>query len=360
MSLKYMKQLDGLRAFAVFAVLYVHYLPDKKYWLFGINWGDFAVRLFFVLSGFLITGILLKCRQYVTSGQQTPLLVLRQFYIRRFLRIFPLFYLTLAVAAVINISPVRETIYWHILYLSNFYVAYLGSWPGSVSHLWSIAVEEQFYLIWPWLIIFVSKKMLLPTILSLIIIGPLFRLAGGAFGLNDFAIHTLTPGVIDTLGFGALLAYLKYRGESNITKIFTNSCILIGFPLLVFIEYLNYKDNSSIVASIFHDTALGLTFTWLIAQAARGFRGIIGKILEFSPIVYLGKISYGIYVIHLFVRIGFDKLIQDSSLSAYIPHWSLIILFYTGVTVILAVISWHIFEKPINELKKFFPYIDND
>lgn len=135
MSLKYMKQLDGLRAFAVFAVLYVQYLPDKKYWLFGIYWGEFAVRLFFVLSGFLITGILLKCRQYVALEQQTALLVLRQFYIRRFLRIFPLFYITLALAAVINIPPVRETIYWHILYLSNFYVAYLGSWPGSVSHL---------------------------------------------------------------------------------------------------------------------------------------------------------------------------------------------------------------------------------
>jgi peptidoglycan/LPS O-acetylase OafA/YrhL len=90
-----MKQLDGLRAMAVLAVLWTHYLPEE-YWLFGIYWGGVGVRLFFVLSGFLITGILLKSRQHVMQGKQCPLFAIRQFYIRRFLRIFPLYYVTLA------------------------------------------------------------------------------------------------------------------------------------------------------------------------------------------------------------------------------------------------------------------------
>src|SRR5262245_10076041 len=83
-ALKYMQQLDGLRAMAVLAVLWTHYLP-KEYWLFGIYWGGYGVRLFFVLSGFLITGILLKSRQSIIQGQQCFTFALRQFYIRRFL-----------------------------------------------------------------------------------------------------------------------------------------------------------------------------------------------------------------------------------------------------------------------------------
>ncbi|MGH7999853.1 MAG: acyltransferase family protein, partial [Brasilonema sp.] len=131
-ALKYMKQLDGLRAIAVFAVLYTHYLPEK-YWLFDIYWGGIGVRLFFVLSGFLITSILLKCRDYITSRQQTLSFTLRQFYIRRFLRLIPLYYAILFLAALINIPPVRETLAWHIPYLSNIYFAIKGDFHASVS-----------------------------------------------------------------------------------------------------------------------------------------------------------------------------------------------------------------------------------
>src|SRR5215471_9719868 len=121
-ALKYMRQLDGLRAIAVLAVLWTHYLP-QEYWLSGIYWGGVGVRLFFVLSGFLITGILLKSRQYITQGKQCSLVAIRQFYIRRFLRIFPLYYVILALTAIMAIPPVRETIAWHIAYLSNVYFA---------------------------------------------------------------------------------------------------------------------------------------------------------------------------------------------------------------------------------------------
>ena len=105
----YMPQLDGLRALAVLAVLWTHYLPEP-YWLFGVYWGGYGVRLFFVLSGFLITTLLLSCRHYVHHGQQRRSVVLRQFYCRRFLRLCPLYYATLTVTALLNIAPVRETL----------------------------------------------------------------------------------------------------------------------------------------------------------------------------------------------------------------------------------------------------------
>src|SRR5215475_7898397 len=128
-AFKYMKQLDGLRAMAVLAVLWTHYLPEE-YWLFGVYWGGLGVRLFFVLSGFLITGILLKSRQYVIQEKQHPLFAIRQFYIRRFLRIFPLYYTVLALAVLISMPQVKEVLVWHISYLSNVYFALQGRYYG--------------------------------------------------------------------------------------------------------------------------------------------------------------------------------------------------------------------------------------
>lgn len=352
-----MKQLDGLRAVAVFGVLYTHYFPEK-YWLFGIYWGGLGVKFFFVLSGFLITGILLKCRQYVNSEQQTSLLALRQFYIRRFLRIFPLFYTTLALAAILNIPPVRQTIVWHILYLSNVYFAIQGNFPISISHLWSLAVEEQFYLLWPWLVLFLPKRAILPAIIFLIFIGPLFRLVGVMVNLNEVAIWVLTPGSLDSLGLGSLLAYLKHREEqlNGLTEKIIKVCFLTGFPLLLLVQTLEHIAPNMITSTIFGDISLGLTFTWLVAQAAEGFRGITGKALEFTPLVYLGKISYGIYVIHLFIPYLINKAIHLLGLTSYSSKPVIVILLSTAVTLILAMISWHFLEKPINNFKKFFPY----
>lgn len=141
-----MKQLDGLRALAVFAVLWTHYVPPAL-WPLGLNPGHFGVQLFFVLSGFLITGILLQERSATLSGPQTMVTALRQFYLRRFLRIFPLFYAVLLVAFLVNIPLVRESLPWHVFYLSNVYLSLrttgraifltCGRLPLKSSSIWS-------------------------------------------------------------------------------------------------------------------------------------------------------------------------------------------------------------------------------
>jgi peptidoglycan/LPS O-acetylase OafA/YrhL len=355
--LKYMKQLDGLRAIAVFSVLYTHYLPEK-YWLFGIYWGGIGVRLFFVLSGFLITSILLKCRQYIESQQQTIFFTVRQFYIRRFLRLLPLYYVTLAIAYIVNIPPVRETIAWHIPYLSNIYFAIQGEYDASVSHLWSLAVEEQFYLLLPWLILLIHKKFLLPTIIILISIAPLFRLVSSIIGLNQVAIWVMMPNFLDTLGLGSLLAYLNYQEDKfkkshkkKLLKIF----LVVGIFLWIFSNII--KNNNIQFLKIFaiHEIALGLIFTWLIAKASIGFKGLIGKTLELEPLVYLGKISYGIYLLHLFMPYIVKKAFSVFGLSSYLSL-PVLTLLSSVATIILATISWHFLEKPINDLKKLFEY----
>ena len=137
----HMPQLDGLRTLAVAAVIWSHWVPPYQ---FGFEWGVMGVNLFFVLSGFLITGILLDSRAgAVRPGDRW--FAIRQFYTRRVLRIFPLFYMTLALLVLVNVRPVRQTFLWHVCYLSNVYFFRQGAWIGQISHFWSLAVEEQFY-----------------------------------------------------------------------------------------------------------------------------------------------------------------------------------------------------------------------
>jgi peptidoglycan/LPS O-acetylase OafA/YrhL len=351
-----MKQLDGLRAMAVLAVLWTHYLPEE-YWLFGVYWGGVGVRLFFVLSGFLITGILLKSRQHIIQGNQCSLFAIRQFYIRRFLRIFPLYYVTLALAALIAIPQVRETIVWHISYLSNIYFALQGRFHGSVGHLWSLAVEEQFYLLWPWIIFFLPYRWLLPTIIVAIGIAPLFRFTSTIIGLNQVAIWVLTPSACDTLCLGALLAYL-YSHEDDFViskkKVF-QFFFLTGLFITLILPILPWLGAQNLIVSSLTDTGRGMLFTCLVAAAANGFGSFVGKILEAKPIAYLGKISYGIYLIHAFIPDIICRTFDYFNLSSYKSPLT-IAFFSTVATILVATITWQVLERPINDLKRFFQY----
>src|SRR5262249_6679914 len=139
--LRYMPQLDSLRAVAVGLVLLYHFWRPARQ---SVHFGGIGVRLFFVLSGFLITGILLQSRTLVDRGETEARVAIRHFYIRRFLRIFPLYYFALAVACLGNVYDARAGIVWHVSYLSNVYfflenAAQPGRWGGSVAHLWSLA-----------------------------------------------------------------------------------------------------------------------------------------------------------------------------------------------------------------------------
>jgi peptidoglycan/LPS O-acetylase OafA/YrhL len=351
-----MKQLDGLRALAVLAVLWTHYLP-QEYWLFGIYWGGVGVRLFFALSGFLITGILLRSRQYITQGKQCSLVAIRQFYIRRFLRIFPLYYVTLALVAVMAMPSVRETIAWHIAYLSNVYFALQGRFHEPFGHLWSLAVEEQFYLLWPWIILFLPEKLLLPTIITIIGIAPLFRFISTIFGVNQVAVWVLTPSVCDTLCLGALLAYLNsHEDELRISKQkVLYSFFLTGLFITIVLPILPGLNAHNLVVSTLEDTGRGLIFTCLVAAAANGFRSFVGKMLESEPVVYLGKISYGIYLLHAFMPKIVYRIFDYFGLSGY--KLPLTIAFFSTVaTIVAATITWQVLERPMNDLKRFFQY----
>ncbi len=155
----YIPQFDSLRAIAVLLVIVHHWVPENSILNYTPN-GPLGVNIFFVLSGFLITGILLKSKKQVETHGLARKTVFRNFYIRRTLRIFPIYYLLLIVLWYLKDPSIQKDGVYYFTYTSNFLFYSEQFFPGRLAHLWPLAVEEQFYIIWPFLIIFTLRKYL--------------------------------------------------------------------------------------------------------------------------------------------------------------------------------------------------------
>ncbi len=306
------------------------------------------MQLFFVLSGFLITSLLLKDR-----GNSLPYLkdrsgALRRFYRRRFLRIFPVYYCALFVAYLAGNSEVRQDFFWHAMYGSNFLIALRGDWGVSTSHFWTLAVEQQFYLFWPLCILFV-RRAYLPLLIALMIVsGPLFRLLGMEWwAFEPITLFTLPVSSWDSLGMGALLAWTQNRPglRDAVMKLgflmFAVSAVWTALALKA--SYLN-------VDIVWMETVRAAGFLWLVGRAAQGIEGVAGRMLAVKPLVYFGKISYGVYVYHLFTPLILQTVFASQGwLYPENPVLKFVLCFI--VTLVLAAASWHGMEKPILSLK---------
>jgi peptidoglycan/LPS O-acetylase OafA/YrhL len=330
--MKHMHQLDGLRALAVIAVLIRHFLVTGS-----SSIGYAGVLLFFVLSGYLITGILLNIQSKDFSVGKS----LKLFYARRFLRIFPLFYFVLAVLYCLNAPTVRAAIGWQLSYLSNFYLSNLGAWKGPATlHFWSLAVEEQFYLCWPLVVLLIPRARLQKVIFGMIVMSFAMRLLI-TFGLHaqEPAINSLPFLCLDSLGMGALLAVAPDKKE-KICRIGRWAACFAAILLAMETIGVGYKlDKSFLVVS------LALAFAWIVVRASEG----AWPFLATKPLAYLGAISYGLYVYHLPVH---------WLLKSHISNNYLLALTATILTIGLSSLSWHLMEKPINGLKRYFEYED--
>lgn len=321
-------QLDGLRALAVTFVMAFHFIPGVDRFA---PLGSIGVRLFFVLSGFLITRILLQSRALPVGA------ALRRFYIRRSLRIFPVFYLVLAMAALINIGPVRATIGWHVTYLTNVYLFERGAWHGSISHLWSLAVEEQFYLFWPFVVLSLTERRLAPVIGAMVCLAPLSRLLVGG-PMNS----VLPTSCLDSLGAGALLALPHTR--DLMMRVGRN----VGMPLMGGALALRFAGANNLPLEVALDFGVSLGSAWLVGSAAQRFTGSIGAALELKPVAYIGTISYGLYLFH-----GFMPYVLGRYVPGFIDMtWPSRAVLLAIATLVVASVSWKVFEAPILRLKE--------
>jgi peptidoglycan/LPS O-acetylase OafA/YrhL len=353
--MSYMPQLDSLRAFAVFAVLVHHFLDWEKLplGLGKINWGMLGVRLFFVLSGFLITGILMKTRDSSGTAPGDRPAGLRRFYARRFLRIFPLYYLVIGIALALNVGPVRELLPWLLTYTSNIYMAARGEWIHCFSHFWSLAVEEQYYLVWPWVVLFAPRRLLVPAIIAMIAIAPAFRLYAVASDLNIQALRCFTLALLDTLGAGSLLAIAVHSGVSkDKLQRYLNRVVLpaglAGFAL--FQGMIVAGGALGQAGAVGLDLGASALFVWLIGSAAIGFGGGAGRLLECKPLVFTGRISYGIYVYHFFLPVAYAYVFPWLGHAPPQPGLFNLML-SSALAFAIAGLSWILFEAPVNRLK---------
>ncbi len=354
-----MIQLDALRTLAVMAVLITHFLHNTAVSR-CLPWDELGVQLFFVLSGFLITRILLHGKTLSESGAQSPWYTARQFYLRRSLRIFPLFYAALIVLGLAGVGPVAETIGWHVTYTSNIYFMLIGKGHGSVTHFWTLAVEEQFYLVWPFVILLTPRRSLGPVILATILAGPAFRAVTGLMGTDYMMRKVLLIANLDTLGFGALLALWMVEGDQRPERYrrLLQAGLRVGGPLFIAFMFMHYtRAFPHGVDTVFQRSVLGLFFVWLIGSAAHGFGGPAGWLLRQPVLTSVGKISYGIYVLHNFMPEILQRVFTALQWP-YPTHGSpgLRFVLLVSASVLVAAVSWHLFEKPINNLKRYFPY----
>lgn len=355
----HMPQLDALRTFAVLLVVVYHWFPTGE----GINRlpnGTTGVMVFFVISGFLITRILLENRNRISAGQAGLGDTYRNFFIRRALRIFPLYYvvITFVRLALPQASDIDEHPLYYYFYGYNILLHQTGNWSDLLSPFWTLGVEEQLYLIWPWVVLLTPKSAFRWVIVGMIVGGVLFRGYGYTQGDLD---GVLTPASFDAFGLGALWAYVLTERPDSLPAFLKNLAITAGLALPGFTGLVLLPGDHPLVV-LFQRLMISTLSLFVIVRASMGVGGPAGWVLNNGVLQYIGRISYGIYVFHMLVPGYVVPFLLRVSNRLGVPltlgYWSHR-LFSLAVLLTLASVSWYVFEKPINELKRYFAYKRN-
>ena len=345
-------------------VIIFHWSPNSHHFLLPL--GSWGVELFFVLSGFLITKILLDDRISAGVNSQNKIAVIKNFLLRRCLRIFPIYYLSLIVILLFdrtNISGLRDHWLYFAGYASNIFYFKTQHFNYPMAHFWSLAVEEQFYLIWPWFILFLPWKYIKAFFLISIVVGIGSRIIlAQIFTTTDVSVDVLTPTCFDGFSIGGLFSWYVVKQRQDLESIIRKINIAGSVAFIIMMAFLIVNFNQ---LSVFHRTLSSLFFLALIANAYKGFKGVAGKVADNKVLLYLGKISYGLYIYHLitpWLTIVFLNVISKSknAIGTFFANGYYNMNFISKFTIDLAILllvstlSWYLVEKPVNKYKQWF------
>jgi len=362
--------LDGLRGVAILLVLMTHfcvftYRPFMDLVFMKVAaLGWIGVDLFFVLSGYLITGLLLDAK-----GQPW---YFRTFYARRVLRIFPLYYGFLVILFVVVplalsdrpelVQSIKHGERWYWTYTVNIFLA-AGEWEAKslqrTGHFWSLAIEEQFYLLWPFVVLAFRHRTLMWICAGAILTSLLIRCGMLAAHATPDMVYLLLPSRMDGLAAGAGIA-LAARTSKGLITWFRPALVATGvagaglFGIAI-LEHGFDAFGMPMQTVGYSLLAVLLGGVLLIALITRP------PLLADSRLMFFGRYSYGIYVLHplclsLLPWLGFSADRFPTVGGSHIPGVLLFAAVATGVSVVLALISWHCYEKHFLKLKRWFPY----
>lgn len=356
--------LDGIRGIAILMVMIYHFSDPH---LGGgvvvklLKAGVCGVDLFFVLSGFLITGILFDSR----DNQR----YFRDFYIRRALRIFPLYYGVLIGVLIVlpwfNAYIASQAAYehqsWLWLYLSNYLrFEHEATSLGCLSHFWSLAVEEQFYFIWPLAIYFCNRKTGLLMCVGCVLLSIGFRTTQVIVDTPEMAhqaCNIWTQCRMEALAVGAFVALFARGGTSKSTVVRLSG--ILGIAAVLSLGYLTYTGQVSELMQGGLDVMRYTLCAWiagaLVALSVASNSAWVNRVIGCRPLRFFGKYSYGLYVFHWILIPAFRQILPSATLLAWVKSpllaQFLLISVSTGISVVVALLSWHLFEKHFLRLK---------
>lgn len=349
-QLTYLPKLDALRAIAALLVLFSHYLvdvggPDFRY-------GGNGVQIFFVISGFLITTILLA--QKNAAKYPKPKLI-GNFIVKRALRLFPVYYLLLTALVLLKVFAglwlcAPGGLAYYYTYTQNIFFYYHNFQSPLLNHTWSLAVEEQFYIFWPFIILFIPRRGEFSLLAFVFLAGVVLKYVF----INLIDVPGTVKGVtfihFDTLGAGALLAWLYHYHRDKLMQVQRKMAFpvfLLVLPASLVMTYYSFSEDLLLPFS------LVLMSCALVLLCADPENTLFDFVLGRHFLQEIGKISYGVYLYHKVVPFFFNEVWKKTGLTPITSGWLLFII-YTGIAVGVAALSWRFFESRILKLKEKF------
>lgn len=354
-ELKRIPSLDGLRGLAITLVLLGHGLgslemphlnPYAKAVMAIAGNGSLGVGIFFALSGFLIYS--LSRRELEETGKFSW----RQFYVRRMYRIFPAFYFFLIVVSILYLGGWLAISWQMLLSAATFSLNYRHLWDHSIGtdysvigHYWTLALEEQFYLTWPLLMLLLARKRLLPLLVFIIAIAPFVRVAcyfftPGSQGQIGMMFHTSFDGIAAGVLLGELLGMEKSR-RWLLTAASSRTLVLCTTSFLFFVSPLLDQRFGGLYELPIGKSADIVAISILIVASLSFSNGILFRVFNWRPLVYVGVLSYSLYV-------------WNNIFLLWRGHWFNVFPYNFACVVIMGILSHYLVEKPFLKIKNKF------